>query len=440
MSLNQGLIQGMDGALIVFRWTSVAGREAVGLFPSGLPRNGVSGKEPAVVEPYLAVSGVGSLPHRSAEQAVADVLAFCPEYPYWPQLPRRDRREDMYRQFSAGLPGLVEKPGGGYGWRRDEAALQRLEQVYADALALEAGSDPTDAWAVDRADAEGLYAFADALAAALAAGGPRAAGDGVAARPVPCENVAPQPVPAPVPKGQTTGPISLGLAVTDAAGRPLLYEEDLMDGVVRGLALRARWQQRFLARAAGGGPVLLCVDEPYLGTFGSAYFPYRQETVSAYLDVFDKTLGGIWGIHCCANTDWEFILASPVRFISFDAYEYGERLVLYPAAVKAFLAEGKTLHWGIVPTAPDRLAAESAETLSRRLLGLFETLVARGVPERALASQSMITPACGLSGLEVEQAGRAMLLAREVSDKVRVALGAGAEPGPEAGPKPGPVE
>lgn len=352
----------------------------------------------AVIHPHLAPTGVGSLPHLSAERAVADVLAFCPDYPYWPQLPRRDRREDMYRQFSSGLPGLAPKAGGAgeggggeLGWRRDEVALGRLERVYADVLA---GEEPIGRWAIDRRDARGLYAFGEALAAERVGGG--------------------------AVKGQVTGPVSLGLAVTDDNGRALLYEEDLMDGVARGLALRARWQERYLETVAARPAVtLLSVDEPYLGTFGSAYFPYRPETVLAYLQVFDEALEGVWGVHCCANTDWEFVLASPVCFVSFDAYAYGDRLVLYPEAVRVFLEAGKTLHWGIVPTAAERLAAEDARGLARRLTGYFETLVARGVSETTLARQSMITPACGLAGLDVEEARRAMSLARAVSDEMR---------------------
>jgi len=376
--------------------------------------------------PALATTGVGSLPHLAPGEGVEDVLAHCPEYPYWPQLPRLSVREDMYRQFSAGLPGLrvsVRPPArdgrearetaegeARLEWRRDECVPAELERVYAAALLPEAAPE---AWALSPGDARGLWALREALTRRGERG-----------------------LPAGL-KGQATGPLSLGLAVTGEGGRALLYEEDLMDGVVRGLALRARWQERFLEALlepglerggpdAPNGPVsgspgrsppriLISVDEPYLGTFGSAFFPYRPETVLGYLRVFDDVLEGHWGLHCCANTDWELVLGSPVRFVSFDAYAHGERLVLYPAAVRDFLEAGKTLLWGIVPSTAQELVAESGAGLVRRLSRLFETLVARGVPERALVRQAMITPACGLAGLTVPDARRAMRLALEVS-------------------------
>jgi hypothetical protein len=361
--------------------------------------------------PDLAVTGIGSLPHLSAAEALADVLALCPEYPYWPQLPRLSPQEDMYRQFSAGLPGLILSglsPFDRVTFRHDADALGRLQRVYEDVLA---GERSLGNWAVPLTDAAGLYALAEALSE------PGSSSD-------PAESSRPKPAGV---KGGITGPISLGLAVTDEEGRPLLYDEDLMDGVVRALALRARWQEDFLAGAisrgrgkTGPAPVtLISVDEPYLGTFGSAYFPYQPETVLSYLEIFAASLRGLWGLHCCANTDWEFLLASPARFLSFDAYSYGDRLALYPEGLKRFLGRGNLVLWGIAPTDAEALATEDGPGLARRLLGCFEALVARGVPEEALRRQSMITPACGLAGLSVDQARRVMELTRTAAAVLR---------------------
>jgi len=116
-------------------------------------------------------------------------------------------------------------------------------------------------------------------------------------------------------------------------------------------------------------------------------------------------------------------MSSPVRFISFDAYAYGERLALYPDAVKDFLRAGKTLLWGVVPTTAENLASEDRSSLTRRLTRCLETLVARGVPGDALLRQSMVTPACGLAGLDADGARRAMALAGEVAAAVRERLG-----------------
>ncbi len=409
--------------------------------------------ESLLFEPKLATTGVGSLPHRDPRAGVADVLAFCPEFPYWPQFPNRSPSEHMYRQFSAGLPGVRQvagpagpaTPGGGPGdepkltWRRDEEALEGLERAYAGVLELaETGAVAGQVWGLGPGEACGLYALSTAMRER------DAAADSSVAAPAAPEG---RRVPSGVDelkglKGQITGPVSLGLSVTGEGGRALLYEEDIMDGVARALALKARWQEDFLSdviggascgprassgpaasSAAGAASVLISVDEPYLGTFGSAYFPYRPETVLSYLQAFDDALRGRWGVHCCANTDWEFILASPARFLSFDAYAYGDKVALYPGSIESFLGAGKTLAWGIVPTSSEALRSESEASLARRLASLFETLASRGVSETKLVRQSMITPSCGLAGLSVEESRRAMSLAASVSEALRREFG-----------------
>ena len=87
--------------------------------------------------------------------------------------------------------------------------------------------------------------------------------------------------------------------------------------------------------------MILTLDEPYLASVGSAIVSLPREEVIAALDeVFDGLPGVLCGIHCCANTDWGLVLASKVRYLSFDAYEYADSLLLYPGEVSAFLARG----------------------------------------------------------------------------------------------------
>src|SRR3989338_673937 len=51
-------------------------------------------------------TGIGSLPHKDAQAALELVFQYCPQIPFWPQLPKRDIREGMLAQFSERLPGL----------------------------------------------------------------------------------------------------------------------------------------------------------------------------------------------------------------------------------------------------------------------------------------------------------------------------------------------
>jgi hypothetical protein len=56
---------------------------------------------------FLA-TGVGSLPHTDAKEACQFILNnFKNDIIFWPQLVKRSFFENMYVQFSQGLPGVV---------------------------------------------------------------------------------------------------------------------------------------------------------------------------------------------------------------------------------------------------------------------------------------------------------------------------------------------
>jgi hypothetical protein len=54
-----------------------------------------------------AVTGIGSLPYLAADEAVRKVATFCPDLPFWPQLPRVSEHEGVIGQGLGVLRGLV---------------------------------------------------------------------------------------------------------------------------------------------------------------------------------------------------------------------------------------------------------------------------------------------------------------------------------------------
>ena len=51
-------------------------------------------------------TGIGSLPHTDSDKALDLIFKYTPQVPFWPQLPKRDKREGMVIQYSQGLPCL----------------------------------------------------------------------------------------------------------------------------------------------------------------------------------------------------------------------------------------------------------------------------------------------------------------------------------------------
>jgi len=336
-------------------------------------------------------TGVGSLPHEDPDRAVRAVLSGCPAVPYWPQLPRRTFLENMYVQFAAGLPAS-DLSGGKLLVESGEAMMAGAEEFYARYL-----SGELDPFAIPADRAAGLDRFL-----ALSGG------------------------TYPAVKGQITGPVSFGLMVTDRGKRPLYYDPMGRDVLVKHLLRVAQWQVGRLARLSPN--VILVVDEPYLASLGSAILSLsREEVVASLNEIFEGLPDALCGIHCCANTDWGLVLSTKVRYLSFDAFEYADSLLLYPGEVAEFLGRGGKLAFGIVPTSREGIGRETPETLAVRMEAILRRFSERGIPEEKVGSSSLITPACGLGTVPEEDAERAIGLAAGLSDLLRDRYG-GAPP------------
>jgi hypothetical protein len=219
--------------------------------------------------------------------------------------------------------------------------------------------------------------------------------------------------------------VSVGLTVTDQDLRASLYNDALADAIVKNTAMKARWQVQQLRTVRPN--VLICVDEPYLASFGSAYISLSREQVIAMLDEVFAAIhqeGGLAGVHCCANTDWSVLLATSVDFINLDAYGYMEQLGLYPDEMRAFLDRGGVIDWGIVPNTDEIYRVtppQLAERLWRGLDAMEAKAKGRGVSVRAaeFAERSLITTACGLGPATVEIADRVLGSMHETAELAR---------------------
>jgi hypothetical protein len=108
-----------------------------------------------------------------------------------------------------------------------------------------------------------------------------------------------------------------------------------------------------------------------------------------------------------------------VDILFFDAYEYAEYLALYPDELKAFLARGGMLGWGLIPSAgeaAETVTLDKAKEILEQALALFER---KGFDRKELLPCSFITPSCGTGPLTIPVAERVMRLTRELSDQVR---------------------
>ena len=218
-------------------------------------------------------------------------------------------------------------------------------------------------------------------------------------------------------KGQILGPISLGLTLTDENKKLIFYNDQMADAIVKTCLCKAVWQVNFLKEISDN--IVMFIDEPYLVSFGSAYVNITRDQVITILnEIIDKLheLNVTAGIHCCGNTDWSILMDTNIDIINFDAYDYGEGLLLYPEKIKKFLDRpNKFLAWGIVPTAENKILVESGDSLFKKLESYTEKLSRLGVDENLINDRMIISPSCGTGSISEAAALKVIELLKETS-------------------------
>lgn len=332
-------------------------------------------------------TGVGALPHTDPKQACDDVLALFPEFPYIPTLPDRGQLESIVFNDSEQLPGRVI---------RDDRLLfdstvdqtAAMEKVYMD-------------YVDGRYQDYGLHReYASAFIEMMSRRLPGAR----------------------VLKCQVTGPVTFGMQVVDADKRPIYYDSQLADLLPKMIALKARWCEQEMRKNTGVPETLVVLNEPYLASLGSSVVPVDRETVRAGWEDIAALLEGGLGIHCCSNTDWQFVLDLNPSVVSIDAYETAKEFLLYSDAVISYMERGGIVAWGIVPADARLFVAETTESLYEKYLAIRTQLCAR-MPEELFDSRSLITPSCGIRFADRPGSLAIMDAAREISNRIRKTAG-----------------
>ena len=340
---------------------------------------------PLPFEPACLPLLLGSLPHRSAAQALEVSRRYAGTLLAWPHLPARSFREQSFVQSAAGFPGLVCDAAQARMYV-DRAAAERD----LDRLALAYLEDDIDYAELPPADVAGLD---ELLRQRENLRGVRAL------------------------KGQLIGPISLAAQLTDDRQRPLIYDDMYLHALSHHLRLRAAWQETRLSELCS--VTIICLDEPFLDAVGLPFLPLDWQPAR---ELIDEVLGGIRGckgIFACGAVDWSQVLQTSVELIIADVYEHGQSLVAAAEALAGFLERGGVVGLGLIPTDEDALQRVSAEGLLGRFAALLGDLERAGVATDRLVRRAVVSPNDALSRLNVATAEQALQLVAEVSRMLR---------------------
>lgn len=347
----------------------------------------------------LKALAIGSLPHNNLENAMNLVKKDFMEIPFFPQLANINKNEDMIIQVLEGMPSFFISGSEDFKFDSEsDEFLAALEEFFMDYEEIVSGDSPEklEKYGISPEFSSSFPIF---------------------------EQIVKDTKPK-YAKGQIVGPFTLATSLTDKKGKAVVYDETLCDVIVKLLSLKALWQITRIKSANPDTIPIIFMDEPSLSQTGtSAYLTINEYQVSSMLreiSDFIKENGGISAIHCCGKCDWVIPIAADVDVVNFDAYAYSEHFALFKTIIDKFLKKGGKIAWGLVPTLDvGALEKITVEDLVENFEKSVNYLTKRGIDEKLIIDNSLVTPSCGAGSLSVEMAERAMDLVNELSHSLR---------------------
>ena len=346
----------------------------------------------------LQALAIGSLPHNTVESAMEVVKKDFSEIPFYPQLSNINRNEDMTIQFLEGLPSFLPSNESFEIDTESEKFFEDLESFFTDYEEIIAATDTEilEKYAISKEFSSTFPEFEKII-----------------------KNTKPQ-----YAKAQIIGPFTLAAMLTDQNGINAIFDETLREIVVKLLTLKVLWQIKHIKQANPTTIPIIFMDEPTLSQLGtSAYLTISEKDVVDMLAEISENIhqnGGISAIHCCGKCDWTILIKAKADIINFDAFAFSEHLGLFAQEIDKFLQDGGKLAWGLIPT----LDVEALKNITLAdLIKDFEQgikyLTNKGIDEKLIIDNSLITSSCGAGSLSVELAQKAMDLVFELSNELR---------------------
>lgn len=345
----------------------------------------------------LECIAIGSVPHTNLSDAMSVVKSCFAKIPFWPQMVKVSKNEDMILQFLEGMPSFFYDKS--YLDCDYDAFYEDLEQFflnYETILSQEEEDTLLEKYSISSKYASSFDSFIKMLEVTR-----------------PC-----------YAKGQIVGPFTLSTTLVNMDGKCAIYDETLKEIIVKTLTLKALWQIKRIKKANPEIVPIIFIDEPSISQLGtSAYVTVDENDVLLMIEEISnaiKSFGGLSAIHCCGKCDWQLPIRSGVNMINLDAYSFAQNLSIFSADIDKFLKNNGKIVWGIVPTL-DSPALEEADlaVLYERFKMSVKYLTKKGVDEKLIIDNSLISTSCGAGSLTVELAEKAMRLTKELSEKLK---------------------
>lgn len=346
----------------------------------------------------LECMAIGSLPHKDVASAMQVVKNNFSQIPFWPQLAKFNKNEDMITQFLENMPGLVLNDEKIYLDNESDEFFSQLENLFMDYEEIISSPDSAliNEYKISEANSSTFGPFLKII----------------------------QETNPKYAKGQITGPFTLATSLTDKEGKCAFYDETLREVIVKIISLKALWQIKNIKRANRNTTPIIFIDEPSISQLGTSAFITisREEVLGILKEVSDliKENGALSAIHCCGKCDWTVPIEAGVNILNLDGFFFAQNFSLFSNSLKPFLDNGGIIAWGVVPTLDkDALEQSDLDSMVAKFDEAIEYLVNKGIDASLLISQSMVTTSCGAGSLTVELAEKATSLTQDLSLRLK---------------------
>lgn len=348
----------------------------------------------------LECTGIGSLPHQDVQLAMDIVDKYSSDVPFWPQLMKFNKNEDMLVQYLENMPSFFidSVSGRKYFDCENENFEKILEQFLIDYDEIVNSESLTilNKYGISSEYSKTINDFLTFL-----------------------KDKKPQ-----YAKGQIVGPFTLSMVLADKSGEMAVKNKVLRNIITKTLVLKAIWQIRKIKSVSPNTVPIIFVDEPSLSRSNPNSEPKAK--VEDVVDMIEevasmiKKEGGICALHCCGKCDWSIPLRASVDIINLDAFNYSRHLALYSKEIKEFLDNNGKIAWGIIPTVSDEILDKyNVEDFENLFKQAVKYLTNEGIDEKIIIQNSLITTSCGAGRLSEPYAIKAMSLTKELSDKLK---------------------
>ncbi len=341
---------------------------------------------------------LGILPHKNINAVVDIISKYFPDVPFWAQLPNYSQIEGQFLQFISPIPGI-------------KSDLLK-KKFYLD----------TKSYVYQTRRSGIIKDYADITIEKLKKYRPNSVFFDYFLRII--DEFKPE-----YAKGQMTGPITIGMLLSDETGVPVIENHKAMDLILKSALLQCISQICEIKSACPSVTPVIVIDEPELG---KAIVPDNAcrspKTIRSFLNIITKAIkdnGGIPALSSSGCTDWNYAIESGFDILCITPETQFVTLLNKDLKIDSFLNTGGKIAWNSIPDNPDKLKNIEVKTLFNQYLENVTRLKNFHKLHRSLIfSNSIITVGSNNPAVSDTLAEKSITLAKSLADKIQQELAA----------------